>query len=70
MALRGMRQGIRIQVDGGEGMIGTPMVYLHQDDLNTIKVDVEDGTIHTTVYVEKWALLKALRDDLGWEVKE
>ena len=51
-------------------MIGTPMVYLHQDDLNTIKVDVEDGTIHTTVYVEKWALLKALRDDLGWEVKE
>ena len=51
-------------------MMGTSMVYLHQDDLNTIKIDVEDGAIHTTVYVEKWAFLKALRDDLGWEVKD
>lgn len=51
-------------------MMGTSMVYMYQDDLETIKVDVEDGAIHTTVYVNKWALLKALRDDLGWEVKE
>ncbi len=51
-------------------MMGTSMVYMYKDDLETIKVDVEDGAIHTTVYVNKWALLKALRDDLGWEVKE
>lgn len=51
-------------------MRATSEVFMHADSLDTIKIEVQDGAIHTTVLVEKWALLKALRDDLGWEVKE
>lgn len=51
-------------------MRATSEVFMHADSLDTIKIDVNDGAVHVTVLVEKWALLKALRDDLGLEVKE